>query len=88
MINKLTDGIVLGIIAGLLLATNFLYIIQTKGDNDQYWNSINKIQAVIKVIKLPSIFILWRVIDLHLTVWTESLNSDGQQFYQYQQNKQ
>jgi hypothetical protein len=23
---------------------------------------------------------LWRVIDLHLTVWTESLNSDGQQF--------
>ena len=80
MINKLTDGIVLGIIAGLLLATNFLYIIQTKGDNDQYWNSINKIQAVIKVIKLPSIFILWRVIDLHLTVWTESLNSDGQQF--------
>jgi hypothetical protein len=51
MINKLTDGIVLGIIAGLLLATNFLYIIQTKGDNDQYWNSINKIQAVIKVIK-------------------------------------
>ena len=69
MINKLTDGIVLGIIAGLLLATNFLYIIQTKGDNDQYWNSINnKIQAVIKVIKLPSFFILWRVIYLHLNV--------------------